>query len=376
MFPHWLYFSIASAVCCDHSSTISCCWFFSSSPTSCSSKAEGSWNPEEQAAAPVYPSSSIKTRRNQWFLVFVFKERNLTWKSIEKDCYQSDKEEWGETHGKGKTGNEISSRNRMINQKASQNKKITCHTSKIPFFISSVLTSVQVQGFSEGDLFNWAVKFSSREKKQNNISCLQGEMWGISPAAVIPLHPVAGSIWDMFVGGMGKRADTFCPWNLSKCTVPFAVCEVSRPPWCSSASAMPYQEDVYLLWFQDTSRWCIQVQVSSLSRTGSCMWSWAAHCGAEKSELHFCSSPNCSLRGSWVGLDSSKRSDFHVHNTRFQQTCPWGWTRATFHEKPLENSLWLSREWPNPPDVEARGRTLLARLLLVSGKELGKQGSA
>lgn len=89
-----------------------------------------------------------------------------------------------------------------------------------------------------------------------------------------------------------------------------------------------------------------------------------------------CSSLNRSLRGSWVGLESSKMSDFHVvHNTHFQQKCPWGWTSATFHEKPLENLLWLSREIPNPPDVEARGRTLLAKPLLVLGKELGKQGS-
>lgn len=88
-----------------------------------------------------------------------------------------------------------------------------------------------------------------------------------------------------------------------------------------------------------------------------------------------CSSLNRSLRGSWVGLESSKMSDFHVlHNTHFQQKCPWGWTSATFHEKPLENLLWLSREIPNPPDVEARGRTILAKPLLVSGKELGKQG--
>lgn len=66
-------------------------------------------------------------------------------------------------------------------------------------------------------------------------------------------------------------------------------------------------------------------------------------------------------------------SGFHVvHNTHFQPKCPWGWTSATFHEKPLENSLWLSRGRPNPPDVEARGRALLAKLLLVSGKEAGK----
>lgn len=164
-------------------------------------------------------------------------------------------------------------------------------------------------------------------------------MWEISPAAVTPLHLVAGPSWDVFVGGMGKRADTFCAWNLSKCTLPFSVWEVSRPPWCS-ASAMQYQEAVYLLWFRNMCKWCIQLQVSSLSRTGSSMWSWSAHCGAQKSELHFCSSLISSLRGSWVGLYSSKMSDFHVvHNTHFQQKCPWGWTSATFHEKPLENLL-------------------------------------
>lgn len=197
-------------------------------------------------------------------------------------------------------------------------------------------------------------------------------MWEISPATAIPLHPVAGPSWDVFVVGMGKRADTFYAWNLSKYTLPFSVWEVSRPPWCS-ASAMQYQEDVYLLWFRDMCKWCIQLQVSSLSRTGSSMWSWTAHCGAQKSELHLCSSLNSSLRGSWVGLDSSKMSGFHVvHNTHFQPKCPWGWTSATFHEKPLENSLWLSRGRPNPPDVETRGRALLAKLLLVSGKEAGK----
>lgn len=67
---------------------------------------------------------------------------------------------------------------------------------------------------------------------------------------------------------MGKRADTDCAWNLSKYTVPFSVWELSRPPGCSSTSAMQYQEDVYLLWFQDMCRFCIQLQVSSLSRTG------------------------------------------------------------------------------------------------------------
>lgn len=199
-------------------------------------------------------------------------------------------------------------------------------------------------------------------------------MWEISPAAVIPLHPVAGPSWDVFVAGTGKRADTFYAWNLSKCTLPFSVWEVSRPPWCG-ASAMQYQEDVYLLWFRD-----VQMMHSAPSFKPEQDWKpyVVLNCSlwGRESELHFCSSLNNSLRGSWVGLDSSKISDFRVvHNTHFQQKCPWGWTGATFHEKPLENSLWLSRERPNPPDVEARGRTLLAELLLVSGKELGKQGS-
>lgn len=128
----------------------------------------------------------------------------------------------------------------------------------------------------------------------------------------------------------------FCVQDLSKYTFPFSFSEISRPP-----------NVVFLLCSIRKMFICYGFGTCANDTFGSKFQAWAGLevvCGPEtlsvgQGILGFTFVHNCTAASEEAGLGQIPQRWVTFMFYIFLKKCLWGWTSATFHEKPPENLL-------------------------------------